>query len=69
MYYIHILYIHYIDVVFKRIAYKEWKNIKPSHLQLGYESNLRPMKAVVDANRGHSDYWSRLKMFYAVIYG
>ena len=40
----------------KRIDYKGWKNIKPAHLQFSNESNLKPIKAEVDANRGRTDY-------------
>ena len=38
------------------MALKLWENIKPFYLQFRYESIPRHMKAVVDANRGHTKY-------------
>ena len=40
----------------KKIASKVWEKITPSYLKSLYESMPRRMKAIVDAQGGHTKY-------------
>ena len=40
----------------KRIALKAWRKISPTYLKSLYKSMLRRMKAVLDAQGGHTKY-------------
>ena len=40
----------------KQMALNVWENIKPSYLKFGYETILRRINAMVDANRSHTKY-------------
>ena len=45
---------------------KVWKRITPSYLKALYESMPRRMQAVLDANGGHTKYWSNFAIIITI---